>query len=446
MELDLPCSGPRGCAVAAVLTVMRDGLPLRGSRWLDNLSQRDKGLAFQITMGSLRHYSRLAAQLGQCMQRPLPAKHHFVKAVLVTALYQAHFLRVPARAAVHEAVALVKNSKEKAMAPFCNAVLRKAVSMDWDALLHEIADPMARLALETSHPPWLVRRWWDELGEVLCRQRLEAGNQQPPLTLRLHGDSGGQHVILERLLSLGAKICPETPGAVLLDSGGIVENLPGYAEGKFAVADQGAQWIARLLNPQPGERILDACAAPGGKTAHLMQLAGGKVKLTTVDKSSSRLQRLRENLRRLRIEEVETVVGDAADDRLLEGRSFSRALVDAPCTGTGIIRRHPEIKWLRQPGDPERMQLEQLAILTGTAKRVDSGGVLLYATCSMEPEENQGVVSLFLASHPQWHLDPIIPETEGLPSTWINNNGQFQTWPGLCDMDGFFAARLVRVA
>lgn len=437
-------SGPRGRAVLAVLQVIRDGMPLRGSRWLDGLSSRDKSLAFQIAMGSLRHYSMLVASLTACMPRPLPAKRHFIRAVLVTALYQARFLRVPARAAVFEAVDLVKKSKEKPMAPFCNAVLRKAVELDWREILDAVIDPQEKLALETSHPLWLVKRWWDKVGEEVCRKRLEAGNRQAPLTLRLHGNQVVQQEMWLRLQAHGAQRCPETPGAVVVDAGGMVEELPGYNEGGFAVADQGAQWIVRLLGPEPGERILDACAAPGGKTAHLAQLADGGVQLTAVDKNPSRLQRLRENLKRLRVEGVEVVAGDVASEQLLEGRTFHRALVDAPCTGTGIIRRHPDIKWLRQPGDPARMQIEQLGILAGVARRVVSGGVLVYATCSMEPEENQGVVQTFLKSHSEWRLDPIVAGILGLPDSWINADGAFQTWPGLSGMDGFFAARLVR--
>lgn len=449
MVTSLRSSDPRQCAVEAVLQVMRDGRPLRGTHWLEGLSSRDVGLAFQIAMGSLRYHSLLTAQIARCMERPLSSKRYFIKAVLVTALYQAHFLRVPARAAVFEAVGLVKNSKEKAMAPFCNAVLRKAVSLDWTAVFVDISDPVEKLALETSHPSWLVRRWWERFGEEGCRQRLEAGNRPAPLTLRLHGDSVVQQSMLQRLLAHGAKVCPDTPGAVIMEAGGVVEALPGYKEGGFAVADQGAQWIPRLLQPKPGDRILDACAAPGGKTAHLAQLMGmvdGRLELTAMDKNPSRLQRLRDNLRRLRVVGVEVIAGDAADGDQLAGRTFNRVLVDAPCTGTGIIRRHPEIKWLRQPGDPGRMQIEQLAILTGIAQRVAMDGVLLYATCSMEPEENQEVIRLFLASHPHWHLDPVIPEVEKMPSAWVNADGCFQTWPGLCGMDGFFAARLVRTA
>ncbi|MBF0630964.1 MAG: 16S rRNA (cytosine(967)-C(5))-methyltransferase RsmB [Magnetococcales bacterium] len=439
-----PLSGPRGRAVAAVLQVMQEGLPLRGADWLEGLETRDKGLAVQIAMGSLRHYSLLSAQLTRCMTRPLSARRYFIWAVLVTALFQARFLRVPARAAVHEAVTLVKKSRERAMAPFCNAVLRKAVLLDADVVLHDITDPIERLALETAYPMWLVRRWWHQVGESVCRQRLEAGNQPAPLTLRLHGDPVAQQATWQTLSPLGARLCPDTPGAVVFAAAGGVEGIPGYAAGRFAVADQGAQWIPRLLQPGPGQRILDACAAPGGKTAHLVQLAGEGVTLTAVDKSPARVRRMRENLKRLRVEGVEIVLGDVADDRLLVGRTFHRALIDAPCSGTGIIRRHPDIKWLRREGDPARLQREQLAILEAVARKMERAGVMVYATCSMEPEENREVVRMFLSKHPQWSLDRIVPETLGLPSGWIDVEGMFQTWPGLCDMDGFFAARLVQ--
>ncbi|MBF0421873.1 MAG: 16S rRNA (cytosine(967)-C(5))-methyltransferase RsmB [Magnetococcales bacterium] len=442
-------TGPRGRAVLALMQVMHDGMQLRGHDWLQGLSVRDKGLAREIALGSLRHHSLLNAMVSSCMSRPLPAKRHFIKAVLVTALYQTMFLRIPARAAVFEAITLVKNSRERAMASFCNAVLRQAVSKDQSTILNAIADPMERLAVATSFPLWLVKRWWEREGELECRRRLEAGNRPAPLTLRLHGDPPAREITWKQLLEAGAKRCPDTPDALIWDAGGRVEDLPGYDRGTFAVADQGAQWIPRLLHPQPGDRILDACAAPGGKTAHLADLArqsGAQVQLTALDKSQARLQRLRENLRRLRIQGVEIVAGDMTDPGLLDGRTFDRVLVDAPCTGTGIIRRHPDIKWLRKPEDPARMQQEQLAILKAAAPRVAAGGILVYATCSMESEENQEVVNRFLADHPQWRHDPVSLQADGLDSGWITPHGAFQTRLGISDMDGFFAARLVRLA
>ncbi|MBF0420314.1 MAG: 16S rRNA (cytosine(967)-C(5))-methyltransferase RsmB [Magnetococcales bacterium] len=442
---DLMASGPRARAVLAVMHVLKDGLQLRGHDWLEGLALRDRALAQEIAMGSLRHYALLTTLLNGCMPRPLPPKRHFIRAVLLTALYQALFLRVPARAAVFEAVALVKGSKEKAMVPFCNAILRKAVLLNKEAALTDLEDPVARLAMAHSYPEWLVRRWWQHWGEETCRHILEAGNQPAPLTLRLHGDPSTQQNTMQSLLKAGATLCPETPGALTWEAGGPVENLPGFSEGRFAIADQGAQWIPPLLHPEPGDRILDACAAPGGKTAHLAQLGMGRVQLTAVDKSQARLQRLRENLRRLRVSGVRVVAGDVADGQLLADEKFDRALVDAPCSGTGIIRHHPEIKWLRKPDDPLRMHREQLAILTGVAARMDGGGVVLYATCSMEPEENQDVVKAFLASHPQWRLDPVTTTADGLHPSWIHGDGFLQTWPGLSGMDGFFAARLVRI-
>ncbi|MBF0107611.1 MAG: 16S rRNA (cytosine(967)-C(5))-methyltransferase RsmB [Magnetococcales bacterium] len=438
---------PRVRAVAALLRVFEERRPLREFQWLEGLSGRDRGLAFQIVMGSLRHHALLTAVLDHCMPRPLPSRRHFIRSVLVTALFQARYLRIPERAAVFEAVRLVKESHEQGMAPFCNAVLRRALALDDAAVLQGVEDRVTRLALETSHPQWLVRRWCHRVGADVCRQWLLANNRPAPLTLRLHGDAATMVMARQRLFEVGARPCPATPEALFLDGTRGVEDLPGYASGAFAVADQGAQWIARLLAPRPGQRVLDACAAPGGKTAHLAhlaQMAGGDIHLTALEKNPSRLHRLRENLARLRVAGVEIIAGDATEAGLFAGYTFHRVLVDAPCTGTGIIRRHPEIKWLRGEEEPVLMQRQQCAILAASARQIVPDGVLVYATCSMEPEENEEVVREFLATHPDWSLDPIDPRVEGMPTEWIDAAGLFRTWPGLCDMDGFFAARLVR--
>ncbi|MBF0340607.1 MAG: 16S rRNA (cytosine(967)-C(5))-methyltransferase RsmB [Magnetococcales bacterium] len=426
--LPRPPANPRRLAVEAVVRVLRDGLslslePVR----LESLSLRDKGLALEIAAGTLRHLRLLDAILNACMARPLAKKHHFLHGVLRTALYQARQMRIPDRAAIHEAVELVKSSPERPRAGFVNGVLRSAVNVDAAELLQKISDPVARLAVEHSHPEWLVRRWWELHGEAATRIRLEAGNRLAPLVLRVNSLRSAPERLLAALEGRGEPH-PGVPGAIRLLSSGPVESLPGFAEGWFAVQDAAAQWPALLLDPQPGEEILDLCAAPGGKTAQLAALTGNGARICAVDSSPGRLRTLRENLARLGVAGVTVLQGDAADPALLEGRKFHRILADLPCSSTGVIRRHPEIKWRRESGDPQRMAEVQSTILHNAARWLLPGGRLVYAVCSLEPEEGPEQIRDFLAIHPEWRclqerrFEPATDQMDGFFIGYLQKN------------------------
>ncbi|WP_130470829.1 16S rRNA (cytosine(967)-C(5))-methyltransferase RsmB [Candidatus Magnetaquicoccus inordinatus] len=428
-------------AVQAVMGVLRSTAPLQLPASAERLSGRDRALAMEIATGTLRHLATLDYLLKSCMNRPLPDKHQFIWAVLRTALYQALYLRIPERAAVYEAVELLKGRREESWSGFANGVLRAVLRVDRQALWQEIKNPQQRMAVQESYPEWLVARWWQRLGEEGTRRRLQAGNQIPPLTVRVNTLATTTERLLEALAERVLVRSASLEEAITLRPGeGAVEKIPGYGNGWFAVQDQAAQWVAPLLAPQPGECILDACAAPGGKTAHLAALAGNQLRLTAVEKDPARLPRLLENMQRLRVQEVEIVTGDAGDPALLAGRSFDRALLDVPCSGTGVIRRHPEIKWRRQPEDLQRLCVEQQRILQAVATRVKVGGTLVYATCSLEPEENEQQVEHFLSQHPQWRRQSVRPA--GMPA---DERGDLRIEMGEADCDGFYAASLQRV-
>ncbi|MEO5341145.1 MAG: 16S rRNA (cytosine(967)-C(5))-methyltransferase RsmB [Magnetococcus sp. MYC-9] len=432
---------PRLLAVHAVMGALRGSQPLELPPVAATLPPRDRAMTLEIAAGTLRHLATLDHLLTTCMERPLEKKHAFLWAILRTALYQALYMRVPERAAVYEAVELLKESREHNRSGFANGVLRNALRLDRENVLARIANPMQRLAVTFSYPEWLLQRWWQAVGETTTLARLSAGNQVAPLTLRAN-TLATRPETLQAALGAHAMPCSLAPeGMTLHEVTGPVEKIPGYGNGWFAVQDQAAQLVSRFLAPQAGERILDACAAPGGKTAHLAALAAGPIQLTAVEKDPARIDRLRQNLHRLRVKEVEIMVGDAGDPALLGERLFDRALVDAPCTGTGVMRRHPEIKWRREPADVTRMAQIQQRILTTVAARVAVGGRLVYATCSLEPEENQQQIEGFLQHHPHWQRLPIAEE--GVP---VTRQGDFQTEPGEQGMDGFYAARLQRMA
>ncbi|MBF0448872.1 MAG: 16S rRNA (cytosine(967)-C(5))-methyltransferase RsmB [Magnetococcales bacterium] len=437
-------SNPRLSAVEAVIRVTRDGLPLALGEEADLFDPRDRGLAFEIAFGTIRHLSLLDKILDSCMARPLSKKRHFLRGVLRTGLYQVRYLRVPDRAAVNESVNLVKRSPEQAHSGFANAVLRKAISVDHQTVLAKVKNPIERLALEYAHPAWLVERWLARADREQVIARLMANNRPPPLTLRTNSLKISTDQLLDQLSLVQAEAASNTPEAILIANRGSVEGLPGFSEGWFAVQDQAAQWVSRFLDPQPGDDILDACAAPGGKTAHLVALAQGQATVVAIEKYASRLQRLQENLNRLQIAGVSLHAGDAADSQWLGEKQFDRILIDAPCTGTGVIRRHPEIKWRRKPSDIDRMVKEQAAILDSVAQRLRPGGRLVYATCSVEPDENERQVERFLSQNKNWRRLPITSQDDGINAACLNPFGDFSVEPGQFDMDGFYAARLTR--
>ncbi|MBF0294283.1 MAG: 16S rRNA (cytosine(967)-C(5))-methyltransferase RsmB [Magnetococcales bacterium] len=433
----MPPDNPRRIAIEAVMRVMRDGLALEADAGrFAQLTGRDRALAMEIAAGTLRYFAIIDGVLRACMPRPLARGRHFLWAVLCTALYQARWMRIPVHAAVHEAVELVKNSPDRPKAGFVNAVLRQAVLVDPTGLWSGLADPAARLALELSYPEWLARRWVARIGEARTRARMEAGNREADLTLRVNTLVADRKVFID--LTKGH---PFGRDGVVVDSPGPIDEIAGYREGWFAVQDGAAQWAGRLLGPTAGEDILDLCAAPGGKTTHLAALAGGQARIYAVDRSEWRLRRLRENLERLRVPGVEVVVGDAVADDYLPGMTFDRVLVDAPCTGSGVIRRHPDIKWRRCAEDPARMAATQSRILEAAARRVRPGGVLVYAVCSLEPEEGEEQIAAFLAAHPDWRRQPVTV-AEGVPASVITAEKDFFTEPGWEGMDGFFISRL----
>jgi 16S rRNA (cytosine967-C5)-methyltransferase len=436
---------PRLLAVEAVVRETRDKLPLALAAEADLLQQRDRALAFEIAFGTMRYLSLLDAIITSCIPRPIANKRHFLRGVLRTALYQARYMRVPDRAAVHEAVEMLKLSPENAHCGFVNAVLRKAVKVDSGKIVSQLKDKTEALALQYSHPGWLVKGWLAREPRQRVVERLRANNTPPTLTLRTNTLKIDRSALLKALDEYDAIAAPNTPDAILLPSGGGVEGLPGFLDGWFSVQDQAAQWVSRFLQPRQGEYILDACAAPGGKTAHLSALANGKTDIVAVEKYPSRIKRLEENLKRLQIPSVTIRQGDAGQDALLAGEMFDKILIDAPCSGTGIIRRHPEIKWRRRAKDIKELIKEQSTILMATAKVLRPGGVLIYATCSVESDENEKQIANFLANHPEWRREPISKQRDCVPEELLTLKGDFHVEPGQLGMDGFYAARLLRV-
>ena len=366
------------------------------------------------------------------------------------ALYQILFLdRVPRPAAVDQAVIQATSRFGKRTGSFVNALVRNVIRRMDSVDLPPLGDP-ASLAVYFSHPLWLVERWGKEFGIETTRKILAHNNSRAQLVLRVNSLKSTRRNVVELLKYRGieARTVREMPDALILTSGqGDVASLPGFEEGFFVVQDLASQMVAPLLRAIPGERILDACAAPGGKTAYVAALLENRAQIVAVDSSASRLEETRLNLRRLGVSCVETGCGDSSDSQFIRGLGpFDRVLLDAPCSNLGVLRHNPEAKYRTSPENLSGFAARQHALIGATASSLKPGGVLLYAVCTTTPEETTEIVEGFLTDNPDFNEDPTNWSEVPYPGA-IDSRGFLRTFPppDREPLDGFFAARLHRL-
>lgn len=401
---------------------------------LAGLEARDRGLGAELAQGVCRWQPRLAFLAERLLQKGLRERDRDVLALLWIGLYQLEHTRVPPHAAVAASVEAARALGKDWAAGMINAVLRNYQRRRQDLNADADREPTARYA----QPSWLlgaVRSAWPEDWQTV----LEALLQRPPMTLRVNARQIGVGDYAASLAAAGlaARPVPGAAQALQLDRPVPVEELPGFADGLVSVQDAGAQLAAELLDVQPGQWVLDACAAPGGKTCHLLERTPG-ARLQAVDVSEPRLERVRANLRRLHLR-AEVERGDAARPvGPWVARRYARILLDVPCTATGVMRRHPDIKQLRRPQDVIELARRQAEILDAIWPLLEPGGKLLYVTCSILPAENDQQIDAFLHRQSQARVVPI-------DADWGRPRGAGrQLRPGERDMDGFFYALLER--
>jgi 16S rRNA (cytosine967-C5)-methyltransferase len=352
-----------------------------------HLTPQQRAATQDLSYGTLRHYGRLRALLDQLLERTPDDPR--VVCLLLAVLYQLEYGKASHYAVVDHAVKAAAQLKKPWAKGLVNAVLRNFLRRR-EQLLEKIADDEVACY---SYPQW----WIDKLRQQYPAEwqaMLEAGNQRPPMTLRVNRRQGSTADYLARLAEndIAARLLGES--AVMLDQPLAVEKLPGFADGKVSVQDYGAQFAAPLLDVRDGMRVLDACCAPGGKTGHILEAS--QVEMTALDGDAGRLERTRSNLQRLGLS-ARLAVGDAASPSgWWDGRPFDRILADVPCSASGIVRRHVDIKLLRREQDLQAFSLQQAAILHGLWPLLAIGGKLLYATCSVFIEENQYQIDAFL--------------------------------------------------
>ncbi|MSP41339.1 MAG: 16S rRNA (cytosine(967)-C(5))-methyltransferase RsmB [Deltaproteobacteria bacterium] len=419
---------------------------LDGALTASHLSDRDRALLTELTYGTLRWRGNIDARLGAKLRRSLAATDGFIRNLLRVTVYQLFFLdRIPDYAAVNEAVELAKSQRGGNTAGFVNGVLRNLLrqkNLAAPALMTDASS--AALAAELSHPEWLVQRWLAEFGASEAAALMRANNERAPLVLRVNRIKCRREELLKRLCDDGiaAQATPLSPQGIVVESAGSVENLPGFAEGLFQIQGESSQLIPYLLAPAAGERILDACAAPGGKSTHIAELMDDRGQVIALDNAPRAIKRIRENIARLNLSSIQISRADATEELTIElSAPYDRILVDAPCSGLGTLRSHPEIKWQRQASDIQRLSQLQARILDRVAVYLKPGGVLVYSTCTLTRDENEQRVDGFLATHKEFELEEAARYLP--PSAQAMVRGKyFQALPQRDNTDGFFAARM----
>ena len=418
-----------------------------------DLSPQDARLATELVYGTIQRQYTLDWILENLVKKGLQSLEPWVVQLLRLSLYQLRFLdKVPNHAAVNEAVRLAKQRGHKGIAGLVNGVLRNYLRQQHKWRLPENPKTVKDLALVTSHPEWMVRRFQKSYGVENARALLQANNQVPPLTLRSNSLRISSQELLEALKKeyptskLKKSLLSEQ--GVIMQGGGnpITSNL--YREGFFTFQDESSMLVSEVVDPQPGQRGLDACAAPGGKTTHLAEKMNNQGTLLACDLYAHKVRLIQQNATRLGLTMIEAFQADARQlSQSLTTEPFDFVLLDAPCSGLGVIRRKPEIKW-RKEGEIEPLLSLQRQLLESVSSLVRLGGTLVYSTCTMGPRENEEQVAAFLAAHPSFRLDSEIEARlpEPVRRKGIVREGMVQLLPHHFNSDGFFIARMIKVA
>ena len=410
--------------------------------------ERDQGLAAEIAIGTLRWQAALDHVIAWAGQRDLDAFDADTLDILRLSAYQLlHLDRVPAAAVVNDAVTLARQQGRGRAAGAVNAILRRLSRSRSRLPLPDASDPRAYLSITWSHPAWLIDRWLARFGLDTATAWVRFNNAPAPLTLRANTLVTTREALAESLEGHGVRTraCAYAPDGLVVESGRPF-GTPVAGTGQFLAQDEASQLVGAFAAPRPGWRVADVCAAPGGKTVQLAAAIGAAGMLVAGDLRSRRIRLLRQTLRDARVGRARIVRHDLLGG-LPFGAAFDCVLVDAPCSSLGTIRRDPDIRWSRREEELAALAGRQIRMLEEASCGVRAGGVLVYATCSSEPEENDGVIDAFLDRHPAFELEDPRATAPGLDAgvaACLDQRGCLRTQPHLHALEAFFAARLRR--
>ena len=409
------------------------------------LSGPDRRLVTELVYGTLKAQGMLDWALSHFLNRPLSKLTPVIRDILRMGVYQLLFLdRIPPSAACNEAVELAKRNGHIGVARFVNGVLRSLLRQPEKIAYPDAADDAAGyLSLRHLHPRWLVERWLAQLGfeatEALCR----FNNQPPPLSIRTNLQRISREALQARLAEEGVRCEPSllAPEGLLLLEAPPLLSLASFREGLYQVQDESSMLVAHVVAPQPGETIIDACAAPGGKTTHLAERMQNKGTIWACDVHAHKMDLLQDNADRLGLQVIHPRCLDARDIGKTWPAQADRRLVDAPWSGLGVLRRRADARWRKEISQIEELTILQREILEGAAPALKVGGILVYSTCTVEPAENRQTIEWFLARHPEFELE----DAGSLLPVPRQGEPMVQLWPHIDGTDGFFLCRLRKV-
>jgi 16S rRNA (cytosine967-C5)-methyltransferase len=426
-----------------------------------SLADVDRHLFTELVNGIVRRRRTLDAIIDRLATQPAHRQPPNLRHLLQLGLYQLRYLdRIPESAAVNTTVDLAKTNGLVGLAGVVNGILRQYLRLQTDRseVLDLPADPVSRLGILHSFPDWLIAQWMAELGEIETEQLCQAFNRSPSIDLRLNilaipedllptapltaRIEQQRHHLIDRFQAAGVTAIPipNLPqGLRFSGSVGAISQLPGYREGWWTIQDSSAQLVTHLLAPQPHEVIIDACAAPGGKTTHIAELMGNTGKVFALDKTASRLKKLQQNIDRLQLQNIEILTGDSCGFSELINTA-DRVLLDAPCSGLGTLHRRADARWQKTPQQLQELAQLQSKLLANTATWVKPGGVLVYATCTVCAIENEDVILQFLQMHPDWQIE--LPDPDSPLANLVSDRGWIKVWLHRDLMDGFFIVKL----
>jgi len=445
----------RETALSILLQVAKEGayVNIELSKALANsgLSPQDRGLVTELVYGTLRQQGRIDYILSRFLKKPLTDLPLPILLILRLAVYQVfHMDRIPERAAVNEAVNLAKKYGHPGTVKLVNGVLRSLLRGREEIVFPSLAsEPGAHIAAVHSHPRWLVDKWLRELGERETINLCAADNQPRPLSLRVNSLKTDRQSLIDRLAAEGLQAEPGRydPLSLTLAASSGFAQLAAFREGLFQVQDEGSMLAAMALMASPDEKILDVCAAPGGKATYLAQAMANRGEIRAFDIYPHKLDLIRENCRRLGITIVQTQAGDARDLPGVPDGWADGVLVDAPCSGLGVLCRRPDARWQKKMTDIPELSALQREIISSASRKVRPGGRLVYATCTISPAENQELVGWFLGQNPDFQLDEIA-SFRSLPLGEADQaqarQGMIQLLPHRHGTDGMFIARMRR--
>jgi 16S rRNA (cytosine967-C5)-methyltransferase len=411
------------------------------------LPESDRRLITELVYGCTRRQKTLEAVLQNFLQKPIAKLPPDLLIILQIGVYQLCFLdRIKPSAIVHTTVELVKQNNLTGLSGFTNGIMRSILrAKEKEDILAKITDP----ASFYSFPEWLIELWQKEFGDGSIASICNWFNQTPHLDLRVNllHTTRDQVLAAFETAAIAAAPIPYLPEGIRVAQGaGDVSKLPKFKEGWWSVQDASAQLVTYLLDPQPNEIIIDACAAPGGKTTHISDRMNNTGKVYALDRLANRLKKVDQNTARLGITNVETLEIDCREfdaDKVLEGlpnHKCDRVLLDVPCSGLGTLHRHADARWRQTPGEPYKLAKTQSEILDRAIAWVKPEGAIVYSTCTLHPAENEEVITRFLENHPDWQIVP--PAADNPAAHFVSDRGWVKVLPHEHDMDGFFMVKL----